>query len=91
MHHKGKAFNALCNNRGDLYIYDPERVISAQRYNFLRFRANVKEEKVEQEMLSIVQCRAKRKTIGNTSYIYRPHSAIRVATYETKKALTPNM
>jgi len=50
----------------------------------------VKEEKVGQEMLSIVQCRAKRKTIGNTPYIYRPHSAIRVATYETKQALTPN-
>jgi phage portal protein len=90
MHHKGKAFNALCNNRGDLYIYDPERFISAQRYNFLRFWANVKEEKVGQEMLSIVQCRAKRKAIGNTPYIYRPHSAIRVTTYETKKTLTPN-
>ena len=61
MHHKGKAFNALCNNRGDLYIYDPERFISAQRYNFLRFRANTHTEKVEQEMLSIVRYRGKTK------------------------------
>jgi len=90
MHHKGKAFNALCNNRGDLYIYDPERFISAQRYNFLRFRANVKEEKVGQEMLSIVQYRVKRKTTAHTAYMYRLHSAIKLVTYEAKKALKPN-